>query len=116
MQAFCRSCNYHFEAPSAREGGYVKCVACGRRAEITEGPTAGKKSKKQLKRGEASCSMCGKTLAPGVRYCVACGTTNNDMGGEAMALDTQLRKSARQRLREEDSWWHMLLRMLGRET
>jgi hypothetical protein len=60
--------------------------------------------------------MCGKTLAPGVRYCVACGTTNNDMGGEAMAADTQLRKSAHQIFAEEDSWWHMLLKLFNRET
>jgi hypothetical protein len=116
MQAYCRGCNYHFEAPSAREGSRVKCTACGRPAEIVEGPTAGKKSKTKLKKGEATCSMCGKTLAPGVRYCVACGTTNNDMGGEAMALDGQLRKSARQRLYEEDSWWHQLLKMFRGES
>jgi hypothetical protein len=117
MQAFCRTCNYHFEAPSAREGSVVKCVACGRPAEVVEGKSPGQPQKKsKLKQGEATCSMCGKTLAPGVRYCVACGTNNNDMGSESIAIDNQLQKSARQRLAEEDSWWLLLKRLFNREA
>jgi hypothetical protein len=115
VQAYCRACNYHFDAPSAREGSAVKCVACGRRAEVVAEKSPGKSSKKsKLKQGEATCSMCGKTLAPGVRYCVACGTNNNDMGSESIAIDNQLQKSARQRLIEEDSIWLMLKRLFNR--
>jgi len=43
---------------------------------------------------QRKCLTCGKTLAPGVRYCVSCGTHDEtELDSQIADLDEQVKKS-----------------------
>lgn len=102
MDAYCKSCKFHFDAKPAKEGQPVKCPVCGKPADTGE-PKSSKKKKPALQPGETECSCCGKVLGKGVRYCTACGTNNYDPGEQLASVAKHLGKEKRKRALEEDT-------------
>lgn len=111
MQAYCVQCKFDFDMPDASTQ-WVKCVVCGGPCEVTDDAGVPIKRKKKLTDGARRCTGCGKALARGVTYCVACGVHNYDVG---KALGATLEKPECEREEDEDEivFWQ-LVRMFRR--
>lgn len=55
---------------------------------------------------ERHCLRCGDTLPDGVRYCVACGTSNFDLdAGRLATAQCEIKTHAAKRFRERITFW-----------
>lgn len=116
MQAYCVQCKFDFDVPDT-SAQRVKCIVCGQSCEVTDDAGVPIKRpanrKKKLSDGARRCTGCGKALARGVTYCVACGVHNYD-AGKALGATLEKRVECERDDDEDEIVFWRLVRIVRR--
>jgi hypothetical protein len=81
IEVTCETCEAEFQVKDDAKNP-VKCKVCQSACDV---PELRKRDKSQAKKG-AKCPGCQKRLAPGVKFCAACGTSTVDADAAQVAL------------------------------
>ena len=85
IEVTCHTCHRQFLVKDDAKNP-VKCKQCQSEVDV---PAFRKRDAEAMKKWP-KCPVCGKRLAPGVKFCAACGTSTVNLGAAHRAAITPI--------------------------